>query len=372
MANQRGKLLKRKKWRSLTVAAGYDKVKVPIFEAAGRGCKIPLLKTLMSNRCSNNCKFCAFRAERKVNRYQWIPQQLANVALKLWKKHKITGVFLSSAVDREPDRMVEEQIETVKILRKRGFTDYIHLKLMPGVNYDLIKESVQLADRVGINLEFPSASHYNDMKLFLDFRQDVMKRIRLLGREIKKAKEEDKCKAGLDSQIVVGASNETDKEILKVSDWLYNKMDAHRVYFSSFSPVKNTPLENKPFVSKWREYRLYQSSFLIQKYGFKRKDFIFNCNDMLDLKYDPKFVFAAKNEVSVNINSANFNELIKVPGIGIETANRILESRALGACFNNTKELKNIGVILKRALPFIEINSRQTRLSNFTTTPNFE
>ena len=374
----RHKLLKRDKWHFLSVACRQDKIEVPIFEAAGRGCKVPLLKTLMSSYCQNDCKFCPFRAERHTRRERWEPEQLANVTMKVWQQHQIRGIFLSSSVDKDPNTMVEEQIETTRLLRNSGFTGYIHLRVMPGTNYDLIKQSVQFADRVGINLEFPSAEHFNDMKIFLDFKQDIMKRIRLLAREIKKAQEQEKCKAGLDSQMVVGASNETDKEILKAVELLYNKLAARRVYFSAFNPVSHTPLEDKPAENRWREYRLYQSSFLVQKYGFKKKDFVLNSNDMLNLKYDPKFLFAAKNEISVNINSADFSELIKIPGIGIETANRILESRALGARFNKIKELKSVGVILKRAAPFIEINSRQTRLTHFaharkfTTTHSFE
>ena len=367
MVRRGNKLFKRKKWRSLTVAAGYDKIKVPIFEAAGKGCKIPLLKTLMSSHCSNDCKFCAFRAERKMHRDRWEPAELANVAFKVWKQRQISGVFLSSSVERDPNTMVEKQIEAARLLRNKGFTGYMHLKIMPGTDTNLIKQSVQLADRVGINIEFPSATHYNDMKIFLNFKQDIMKRTRLLAREIKKAQKEDKCRAGLDSQMVVGASNETDKEILKTVDLLYNKMSAQRVYFSAFNPIRHTPLEDKPAENNWREYRLYQSSFLIQKYSFKRRDFVLDAKDMLSLKYDPKYMFAAKKEISVNINSADFNDLVKIPGVGIETANRILESRALGARFKTMKELKNVGVILKRAQPFIEVDSRQTRLSNFTT-----
>lgn len=357
--------MKRDKWRFLTVQAGHDRHTVPIYEASARNRCVPLLKTMMSSYCQNDCKFCMFRCERKTRRERWEPNELANVAMKLWRSHKIQGLFLSSSVDKDPDFVVEKEIETIRILRNRGFTAYCHLRLMPSVGKDLIKQSVQLADRVGINLEFPSAGHYNNMKIFLDFKQDIMKRIRLLAREIKKAQEQEKCKAGLDSQMVVGASDETDKEILNAVERLYNKLDARRVYFSAFNPVKQTPLENKPAENGWREYRLYQSSFLVQKYGFEKKDFVLNNNDMLNLKYDPKFLFAAKNEISININSAEFSDLIKVPGIGIETANRILESRGLGARFNSTKELKNVGVILKRAAPFIEINSRQTRLSHF-------
>jgi predicted DNA-binding helix-hairpin-helix protein len=236
---------------------------------------------------------------------------------------------------------------------------------MPGTDLDLIKQSVQLADRVGINLEFPSAGHYNSMKVFLDFRQDVMKRMRLLAREIRKAQADGKCKAGLDSQMVVGASDETDKEILTVVDDLYNEMSAHRVYFSAFSPVRDTPLEKQPAENRWREYRLYQSSFLIHKYGFNKKDFVLEPNDMLNLKLDPKYVFAAKNEICVDVNDADMSELLKVPGIGPETANRIVECRVLGGRFKTMKELKRVGVIMKKAEPFIDLGARQSRINQF-------
>lgn len=365
------KLFKKKKWRSLTVAAGHDRVRVPIFEAAGKGCKIPLLKTLMSTNCSNDCKFCAFRAERRTNRDRWSPPELANIAIKLWRRRKISGVFLSSSVERDPNDMVNRQIEAARLLRKEGFNDYLHLKIMPGTDLDLIKQSVQLADRVGINLEFPSASHYNSMKVFLDFRQDVLKRIRMLAREVRRAQTEGKCKAGLDSQMVVGASDETDKEILGVVDDLYNEMNAHRVYFSAFSPIKDTPLEKKPAEDRWREYRLYQSSFLVQKYGFKKEDFVLEDNDMLNLRYDPKYVFATKNEICININDANTEDLLKVPGIGPDTAKRIVESRVSGMRFDNVKQLGEVGVILKRAGPFIDLGSRQLRLGHFLKTASF-
>ena len=365
MAKITNKLLKREKWKFLTTAIGYDRVTVPIFESAARNCRVPLIKTLMSSYCINDCKFCPFRSGRRTKRESWQSEQLANITIKMWKKGFIRGLFLSSSVIKDPNKAVEEEIKTAKILREHGFTDYIHLRLMPGVSYDLIKQSVQLADRVGINIEFPSSEHYNDMKLYLSFRQDVIKRIRLLAREVKKAQAVGKCKAGLDSQMIVGASNETDKEIIKISEWLYKKLNATRVYYSAFEPINDTPLENKPAENRWREYRLYQSSFLLQKYGFQTKDFVLE-NGMLDLRVDPKFSIALKNELCIDINEADFDELIKVPGIGIQTAKRIITLRTSGIKFNNEKRLKNIGVILEKAKPFIKINSSfQSRLSKF-------
>lgn len=356
---------KRDKWHFLTTQVGYDKYRVPIYEAAARNKCVPLLKTLMSNSCSNNCKFCAFRAERRTRRERWKPEELAKVTMKVWKENKIRGLFLSSSVERDPDEAVRQEIETIRILRNIGFTAYTHCRIMPGVDIDLIKQSVQLADRVGINIEFPRAEHYDDMKIHLDFRQDVIKRLKFLGREVIKAQKDGRCRAGLDSQMIVGASNETDKEILKVADWLYNELKARRVYFSSFEPIERTPLENKPAENKWREHRLYQSSFLIQKYGFREGDFILDDSNMLPLNCDPKFLFAKKYELHVDVNAATFNDLIKVPGIGLKTAERIIVARNAGTKLKNEKDLKKIGVVVQRALPFVKVGSVQKTLNEW-------
>ena len=357
--------VKRQKWSHLVVNSGHDRHTVPIFSACAGSRKVPLLKTLMSSYCQNDCKFCAFRCENNIKRQRWDPPELANVTMKLWKMGKIEGLFLSSSVERDPNTMVERQVETVRILRKNGFPAYVHLRLMPGVNRELIKQSVELADRVGINIEFPKSEYYNDMKIFLDFKQDLIRRIKWVSTEVKRAQKQGKCKAGLDSQIVVGASDELDQEIIEVSDWLYHELDARRVYYSSFEPMPNTPLEDKPAENRWREYRLYQCSFLIQKYGFRAKDFVVK-DGMLPLGFDPKLLIARKAELIVDLNDASFEELIKVPGIGIKTAEKILEKRPI----KRFPQLKSLGV-LNRAQPFIELSGmRQTTLNSFRTKPN--
>ena len=257
---------KREKWSHLVVNSGLDKYTVPIFHACGKSKKIPLLKTLMSSYCQNNCKFCAFRCERKMKREKWEPEELAKISSKLWKEKIIQGLFLSSSVEKDSDFVVEKELETIRLLRKTGFTAYVHLRVMPGTSKELIKQAVEFTDRIGINIEFPKQEYYNDMKIFLNFKQDIIKRLKWISKEVEKAQKDGKCKAGLDTQMMVGTSNETDKEILGVSEWLYNKLKARRVYFSAFEPIKNTPLENQKPENRWREYRLYQSSFLIQKY----------------------------------------------------------------------------------------------------------
>jgi predicted DNA-binding helix-hairpin-helix protein len=358
-------MYKSEKFRFLTTVVGDDKYTVPIYEAAARSKCVPLLKTMFSSHCRNDCKFCAFRAERRARRENWQPEELAKVTMHVQKKGWIRGLFLSSSVHGDPDKVVENELETVRILRSKGFSSYIHLRLMPGVSTELIKQAAEISDRIGINIEFPRAEHYNDMKIFLDFRQDIIKRLKIVSREVEKAQKNGKCRAGLDSQMVVGASNETDKDILKVSDWLYHRLKARRVYYSSFRPVSNTPLEKQPAENRWREYRLYQSSFLIQKYKFHSKDFVLDSNNKLPLNVDPKVLIAKRLELHVDINTAEFNEIIKVPGIGIDTANKIIFERNSGTNFKKLDQLKNLGVILKRALPFIKIPTEQKTLYQF-------
>ncbi len=355
--------LKREKFRRLSLGSTYDQHTVPIFYAScgGNRCK-PLLKTLMTSHCMNDCKFCPFRAERSVERDSWQPKELANVALKLWKTRKIEGVFLSSSVQQDPDSTFEKQLEATQEMRKLGFTEYVHLKVMPGTSRDLIKQSVQIADRVGINLELPNKDHYEDMKLFLHFKQDILKRLRWISEEVQKVQKDGKCKAGLDSQMVVGASDETDKEIVKVSGWVYQKLNARRVYYSRFDPIKNTPLEDKKPENPWREFRLYQSSFLLRDYGFKAKEFVFDDKDGLNLREDPKFTMAKENDLLVDVNEASREELLRVPGIGLKTVEKIIDKRPFGSI----PSLRQAGVIVKRASPFIELSGvRQSRLDKW-------
>jgi len=275
---------------------------------------------------------------------------------------KIEGVFLSSSVERDPDYTVEREIQAIETLRKMGFTNYVHLRLMPSVSRDLIKKAVDIADRVGINMELPNKEHYEDMKLYLTFKQDIIRRLRWLSEEVEKAQNEGKCKDGLNSQMIVGASDETDKEIIEMSDWLYHKLQARRVYYSKFEPIKGTPLEDKKPENPWREYRLYQASFLLRDYDFHSRDFIFNDNDRLNLRQDPKFLIAKKQDLKVNINDAEFEDLIRVPGIGLKSAQKIIENRPI----RNVSILKNLGVFVKKAVPFIEINGlHQTKISNW-------
>lgn len=324
------------KFTHLVKNPGLDQHDVPIFYASARDRKVPLLKTLLSNKCKNDCQFCEFRSSRNIHRENWEPEELAKVTYELWKKKRIEGLFLSSSVDGEPEKTVEKQLQCVECLRNLGFKSYIHLRLMPGCSRDAIKQAAELANRIGINIEFPKKSYYEEMKIGVeDFRNDVIRRIRWISKEVerqnKSLKEKLLCEKvdirepffnkDFCSQIVVGATSESDKEILKISQWLYD-IGARRVYYSPFQPIKGTPLENLSAEKKWRVIRLYQSSFLIRDYGFKAGDFILH-NGFLPNE-DPKLLLAEKTQLRIDINKADFDQLIRIPGIGIKTAKRIL------------------------------------------------
>ncbi|MBU2617720.1 MAG: radical SAM protein [Euryarchaeota archaeon] len=343
--------MRRAKWHHL----GHDRCTVPIYEASSPRGVVPLLKTLMSSYCTNDCKFCMFRSSRRIDRYRWEPEELTRIAIHLWEMKKIKGLFLSSSFEGDPDETVERQLETVRMLRRDGFTGYIHLRLMPGTGTEKIKESMTLCDRIGINIEFPNKELYEEMKGGpIDFSQDVMKRMEQISRIARK-----ECQADVDTQIVVGIED-YDDEILEKTEWLYKKLNLARVYYSGFEPIPETPLENHPPCPKLRELRLYQTSFLLRDYGFKLNDVIFDGKGMLPVDEDPKFLAAKTADLFLNINEASYLDLLRVPGIGPVSAIKILKERPL----RDEKRLRSIGVNLKRARPFIFLKGTQKTLVN--------
>lgn len=310
----------REKWKILTYGTKFERCS--IFFASSKGKKIPLLKTLLSNYCINSCLFCPYRNERKTLRKIWEKNELVNLTLSLYRSRKIKGLFLSSGIIRDPILTVEKQIEVVEELRKRGYEDYVHITLMPGASLDLMKTSVELSDRVGINVEFPSQQYYDEVKLYLSFKQDVIKRLKLLSRIVNYYNKKGK-KVDLVTQFIVGVKEESDKEILEMTEYLYKKLNLRRVYYSAFEPIKNTPLENKKPESKEREKKLYMASFLIRDYGFSYKDFAYDEKGNL-LGSDPKKLI--EKEVR---EKYSFRELIRFEGIGKRKASRLNNNYSL-------------------------------------------
>ncbi len=310
---------------------------------------ISLFKTLMTNACNHDCKYCVNSTKCHKRLAKYSPEELSKVFMKLYLGNYVEGLFLSSGVLGNSDSSTERMLDAVNILRnKYKFRGYIHFKALPGVGRDYIKRASEIADRISINLEAPNSSRMKEITDIKDYKIDILRRQNW----IKKTK----VSAGQTTQLVVGGSDETDWEILKMSDWEYNNMKMKRTYYSAFTPVKHTALSAKIKTPIQREHRLYNVDFMLRKYGIGLKEFKQVMDNGNLPKGDPK-IHLARNYFarSVDLNECSYEELIRVPGIGPTSATRIMSLRKTHT-IKKREELHNIGVVLKRAEPFIKIN----------------
>ena len=326
---------------------------------------ISLLKILMSNACIYDCKYCINRCTNSVKRATFTPREIADLTIAFYKRNYIEGLFLSSAVIKNPDYTMEHLYEAIFILRKEyNFNGYIHVKTIPGASKELIDKLGLLVDRTSINIELPS----NDsLKLLAPQKEKVgiLTPMQYISKEISISKQEkSKYKekfvpAGQTTQLIVGATPETDLKIMKLSESLYNKLSLKRVYYSAYVSINedsNLPALSSPPLL--RENRLYQADWLIRFYGFKIDDLLDETHPNFHTMLDPKCDWALRNlqHFPVEINKADYNTLLKVPGIGVISAKRIISARRE---FNLTFEnLKKLGIVLKRARYFITCNGK--------------
>lgn len=326
---------------------------------------ISLLKILMSNACIYDCKYCINRCTNSVKRATFTPREIADLTIAFYKRNYIEGLFLSSAVIKNPDYTMELLYEAIFILRKEyNFNGYIHVKTIPGASKELIDKLGLLVDRTSINIELPS----NDsLKLLAPQKEKVgiLTPMQYISKEISISKQEkSKYKekfvpAGQTTQLIVGATPETDLKIMKLSESLYNKLNLKRVYYSAYVSINedsNLPALSSPPLL--RENRLYQADWLIRFYGFKIDDLLDETHPNFHTMLDPKCDWALRNlqHFPVEINKADYNTLLKVPGIGVISAKRIITARRE---FNLTFEnLKKLGIVLKRARYFITCNGK--------------
>ena len=325
------------KWKNLILQAKWDVTSIPIYEATARGRKVILFKTLLSNICINECLYCALRKGRNIDRISWDPIKLARITLELYNKRYIDGLFLSSGVSSDPDIVAERQIMVCEILRRKGFKGYIHLRLMPGVSKHLIKYASELADRIGINIEAPRKDIFDKITLSkADYKNDIIEKLKYMSYVYMKFKDDRKyassgfLKGGIVTQVIVGLGGDKDIDHIKTMYSLYRLPGMKRVYLSAFYPVNKTPLQDIRPCPKWRELRLYQVSYLIRDYGFTLEELsrILDENGMLR-NIDPKIAYAMvrRDLYPININEANYKQLLRIPGIGPQTALKIIEVR---------------------------------------------
>lgn len=312
-----------------------------------------LLKILLSNECENDCKYCINRCGRDFQRINFEPEELVKLFIELYYKRLVHGLFLSSGVAWGVNQTMEKMIKVVEILRKKyQFKEYIHLKILPKADFSYVQRATQLANRVSLNLESPTQKGLSKISN-KNIKDDIYQRMKWIDKIIST----ENLRVSQTTQFVVGASDESDYELLNTTNWLYKNLNLARTYFSAFQPVENTPLEIHPPTPLLREHRLYQADFLLKCYRFKFEELKFDAKGNLPLNLDPKMVFALSNmeKFPLEINKASKEELLRVPGIGPISAARIIKSKNK---FHNLNELKRVGVVVKRAAQFILIDGK--------------
>ena len=328
------------------------------------GQKIMLLKTLLTSACERDCYYCPFRAGRDFRRATFKPQEFAELFMKLHQAEAAEGLFLSSGIAGGGLRTQDQLLDTAEILRNRlGFRGYIHLKIMPGAEKAQVERAMQLADRVSINLEAPNSERLARLAPHKTFLEELLRPLRWV-EEIRQSQPAYQGWNGrwpsTVTQFVAGGADESDLEVLTTTSWLMKNVRLKRAYFSAFSPIPDTPLENKPAVDPLREHRLYQASFLLRDYGFDLEEMPFTQDGNLPLPTDPKLAWAQMNlsERPVEINRAGKRELLRVPGIGPKGAEAIIKARRIRR-LHDISSLKKLGIISERAAPYVLLDGKR-------------
>jgi len=310
-----------------------------------------LLKTLYTNVCNSDCAYC-INSTRTRETYSYTPDELARVFHQLYQKNLVQGLFLSSAMGRDPRITMGEMIDAVEILRtKYTYKGYIHLKILPGSSRHHVESAVNLANRVSLNVEEPSGSRLSELSTTKDYGIDILRRqswVKGLSSQLS---------SGQATQFIVGATEETDWEIITQMRQLYEEMSMRRIHYSAFEPIPETKLQSRQATPAWREHRLYQVDWLYRVYHYPIKEIKEALIDDFLPNRDPKITIARLFlEGPVEINEASREELLRVPGIGPISAKRILTLRNGGIRINSRRQLAEIGVVLPKAQPFIKVN----------------
>ena len=337
------------------------------FTADGR-C-VSLLKVLYTNFCVFDCAYCANRRSNDVRRTAFTPQELAELTIQFYRRNYIEGLFLSSAVLKSPDYTTERLIETLRLLRTEyRFNGYIHAKAIPGADPELTYALGLLADRLSVNIELPSES---SLRLLAPDKSKaaILEPMAWIRDGAEHSRAELKlyrhaprfAPAGQSTQMIVGATPESDRHILSLTEGLYRKYRLKRVFFSAYMPVsdhKNLPVPAEFQPPLLREHRLYQADWLLRFYGFTAQEILDDSHPNLDAALDPKSDWALRHPefFPVDVNRADYEAILRVPGIGIRGARRIVTARRYGPL--SFEGVKRLGIVMKRAQYFITCSGR--------------
>lgn len=330
---------------------------------------ISLLKILFTNECIYDCKYCINRSSNDVVRTSFTPEEVCTLTMEFYRRNYIEGLFLSSGILKSPDYTMELIYAALYRLRHIcNFQGYIHVKAIPGADQRLIRMTGFLADRMSVNMELPTAE---SLRLLAPHksRKNILAPMRFVQEKMKENHHEITLyknaprfvPAGQSTQMIIGATPETDYQILRVTEALYKKFDLKRVFFSAFVPVnedKALPSIRDQGPPLLREHRLYQADWLLRFYHFEAEELLDEENQNFNVYLDPKCCWALRNLdiFPVEINRADYHTLLRVPGIGYKSAGRIVKARRWGGI--GFEDLKKMGVVLKRALYFITCSGK--------------
>ena len=324
---------------------------------------ISLLKILLTNHCIYDCVYCVSRRSNDIKRAAFTVEEIVDLTINFYRRNYIEGLFLSSGVFKDPNTTMERLVRVAKKLRlEERFNGYIHLKTIPGASDELIREAGLYADRLSINLEIPTKEGLKllapekDHKQMLSNVEFVKNELAISTIEKQKYKHAPKfAPAGQTTQMIIGATNETDQKIIHVADYMYQKLSLKRVYYSGYVPVlqdcRLPSLQSQ--VPVVRENRLYQADWLMRYYGFAPNEIVDERQPFLDLEIDPKLAWALRNShlFPIDINQAPREMLLRIPGVGVRSVQKILMARKFQTL--SYYDLKKMGVTLSRAKYFI-------------------
>ncbi len=327
--------------------------------------KKAVLKAMLTTACEKNCYYCPFRAGRsRTRRITFQPEELAHTFDQMQRAKLVDGLFLSSGIIKGGITTQDRLLDTIEIVRRRyHYAGYVHLKIMPGADYEQVRRAMQLADRVSINLEGPTAARLTALAPKKDFTNDLLQHLTWT-QEIRQqflAETGRRIRASTSTQFVVGAVGDTDLELLALTERLYQHTGIQRAYYSAFEPVRDTPFENLTAVSPIRERRLYQSSFLLRDYAWDVEDLPFQPDGNLLLDADPKKAWADAHlrHTPVELMQASPHELLRIPGIGPRGAEAILKARGQGR-LNDLSYLRALGIRApEQAAPYILLDGQR-------------
>jgi len=324
---------------------------------------ISLFKILLTNHCVYDCAYCGNRRSNDVKRAAFTAEELAELTIEFYRRNYIEGLFLSSGVMRNPDYTMERMLRVVKLLREvHRFNGYIHMKTIPGASSELVAQAGLLVDRMSVNLEIPSEQNLKLLAPEKDY-PSVFAPMRFIQQGMLESAEDRKkfrsapkfVPAGQSTQMIIGATPDNDKQILSLASALYKRPSFKRVYYSGYIPVNSgdsrLPALTKPPLV--RENRLYQADWLMRFYEFKATELVDDTHPDLDLDVDPKMGWALRHPdfFPIDVNTAPYEMILRVPGIGVKSAKLIITSRRYGRL--TSEQLKKIGVVMKRAQYFI-------------------